>query len=136
MPGGPTATVDLKYVSTHLDAANGTLVLDVNSVRHPTLDVPLRGVGGGTKVCVALLLLEFGRHAVGTRTDSQVTVRNCGGPGYVFTVDSATLLAGAGSQFQLGAVAYPVTLTTGNSVAIPVSFVPTTSGTSSSSCRL
>jgi hypothetical protein len=127
--GGATATVDLMYVSTHLDAANGTLVLDVNSVRHPTLDVPLKGVGGGTKICVAPLLLEFGKHAVGTRTDSQVTVRNCGGPGFVFTVDSATLLAGAGSQFLLDPpVAYPVSLTTGNSVAIPVAFVPTASG--------
>ena len=127
--GGATATVDLAYVSTHLNAANGTLVLSVNSVRHPTLNVPLTGVGGGTKVCVAPLLLEFGKHAVGTRTDSQVNVRNCGGPGYVFTVDSATLLAGAGSQFQLDPpVAYPVTLTTGNSVAIPVAFLPTTSG--------
>ena len=127
--GGATATVDLAYVSTRLAAANGTLVLSVNSVRHPTLNVPLTGVGGGTKVCVAPLLLEFGKHAVGTRTDSQVNVRNCGGPGYVFTVDSATLLAGAGSQFQLDPpVAYPVTLTTGNSVAIPVAFLPTTSG--------
>ena len=55
-------------------------------------------------------------------------MRNCGGPGDVFTVDSATLLAGPGSQFVLGAVAYPVTLTQGASVTIPVSFVPTTSG--------
>src|SRR5262249_27590376 len=126
---GATATVGLNYVSTHLGAANGTLRLSVNSTRHPTLDIPLAGVGGGTKVCVAPLLLEFGKHAVGTRTNSQVTVRNCGGPGYVFTVDSATLLAGAGSQFKLDPpVAYPVTLTTGNSVVIPVAFVPTTSG--------
>jgi hypothetical protein len=126
--GGATATVDLRYLSTHLGPATGTVVLSVNSVRHPMLSIPVRGVGGGAKLCVAPLLLEFGKHAVGTRTDSQVTVRNCGGPGDVFTVDSATLLAGAGSQFQLGPVAYPVTLTTGTSVAIPVSFVPTTSG--------
>ena len=128
IPGGATATVDLKYVSTHLLDAKGTLTVVHDSVRHPTLDIPLTGVGGGAKLCVAPLLLEFGKHAVGTRTDSQVTVRNCGGPGDVFTVDSATLLAGAGSQFQLGAVAYPVTLVTGASVTIPVSFVPTTSG--------
>ncbi|HZX40849.1 MAG TPA: choice-of-anchor D domain-containing protein, partial [Myxococcaceae bacterium] len=128
IPGGATATVDLKYLSTHLGAASGTVELTVNSVKHPKLSIPLRGVGGGAKLCVAPLLLEFGKHAVGTRTDAQVTVRNCGGPGDVFTVDSATLLSGPGSQFQLGAVAYPVTLTTGASVAIPVSFVPTTSG--------
>ena len=127
--GGATATVDLKYVSTHLDAATGTLVLNVDSARHPTLDIPLKGVGGGTKVCVAPLLLEFGKHAVGTRTDSQVTVRNCGGPGFSFTVDSATLLTGAGTQFQLGPVAYPVALNNpGDSLSIPVSFVPKTSG--------
>ena len=122
--------VDLKFVSTHLSPpdALGTLQLSVVSARHPILEVPLRGVGGGAKLCVAPLLLEFGKHALGTRTDSKVTVRNCGGPGDVFTVDSATLLAGAGSQFQLGAVAYPVTLTTGMSVDIPVSFVPTISG--------
>ncbi|MGZ3447091.1 MAG: choice-of-anchor D domain-containing protein, partial [Myxococcaceae bacterium] len=126
--GGATATIDLRYTSTHLLPASGTLVLTVDSPRHPTLSIPLRGVGGGAKLCVAPLLLEFGKHALGTRTDSQVMVRNCGGPGDVFTVDSATLLAGPGSQFQLGAVAYPVTLTTGASVAIPVSFRPTTSG--------
>ena len=126
--GGATATISLNYVSTHLGAANGTLRLNVNSTRHPTLDVPLTGMGGGTKLCVAPLLLEFGKHAVGTRTDSEVTVRNCGGPGDTLTVNSATLLAGAGSQFQLGPVAFPVTLTTGNSVVIPVSFVPTISG--------
>jgi hypothetical protein len=112
----------------HLGPANGTAVLSVDSVRHPTLSIPLRGVGGGAKLCVAPLVLEFGKHAVGTRTDSQVTVKNCGSPGDVFTVDSATLLAGAGSQFQLGPLAYPVTLTFGASVAIPVSFVPTASG--------
>jgi len=129
IPGGGTATVAVNYVSTHLGDAKATLVLNENSVRHPTLSVPVTGVGGGTKVCVAPLLLEFGKHAVGTRTDSAVTVRNCGGPGYVFTVDSATLLAGPGSQFKLDPpVAYPVTLTTGNSVTIPVSFQPTTSG--------
>lgn len=129
IPGGATATVALNYVSTHLNDAKGTLTVLHDSVRHPTLDVPLSGVGGGTKVCVAPLLLEYGKHAVGTRTDSAVTVRNCGGPGYVFTVDSATLLSGPGSQFLLDPpVAYPVTLTTGNSVVIPVAFVPTTSG--------
>ncbi len=128
IPGGATATVDLRYLSTHLGAATGTVVLTVSSVRNPTLSIPVRGAGGGAKLCVAPLLLEFGKHAVGTRTDSQVMVRNCGGPGDVFTVDSATLLAGAGSQFQLGPVASPVTLTTGASVAIPVSFVPTASG--------
>ncbi len=127
--GGATATVAVNYTSTHLDAAAGTLTLTHDSVRHPTLDVPLNGVGGGTKVCVAPLLLEFGKHAIGTRTDSQVTVRNCGGPGYTFDVVSATLLSGAGSQFKLDPpVAYPVTLTTGNSVIIPVSFQPTVSG--------
>src|SRR5262249_12361512 len=94
--GGATATIDLKYVSTHLGAATGNLVLSESSPRHPTLTVPLRGMGGGAKLCVAPLLLEFGKHAVGTRTDSQVTVRNCGGPGDVFTVDSATLLSGPG----------------------------------------
>ncbi len=94
--GGATATVDLRYLSTHLGPASGTLVLSVDSVRHPTLSIPVRGVGGGAKLCVAPLLLEFGKHAVGTRTDSQVMVRNCGGPGDVFTVDSATLLAGRG----------------------------------------
>jgi hypothetical protein len=127
--GGATATVAVNYTSTHLDAAAGTLTVSHDSVRHPTLDVPLSGVGGGTKVCVAPLLLEFGKHAIGTRTDSQVTVRNCGGPGYTFDVVSATLLSGAGSQFVLDPpVAYPVTLTTGNSMIIPVSFQPTVSG--------
>jgi len=127
--GGATATVAVNYTSTHLDAAAGTLTVAHDSVRHPTLDVPLSGVGGGTKVCVAPLLLEFGKHAVGTTTDSQVIVRNCGGPGYVFTVDSATLLSGAGSQFKLvPPVAYPVSLNPGNSVTIPVSFQPTVSG--------
>jgi hypothetical protein len=127
--GGATATVAVNYTSTHLDAAAGTLTVTHDSVRHPTLDVPLSGVGGGTKICVAPLLLEFGKHAIGTRTDSQVTVRNCGGPGYTFDVDSATLLSGAGSQFKLDPpVAYPVTLTTGNSMIIPVSFQPTISG--------
>jgi hypothetical protein len=126
--GGATATIDLKYLSTHLGQASGTLVLSENSVRHPTLSVPLTGVGGGAKLCVAPLLLEFGKHAVGTRTDLQVTVRNCGGPGDVFTVNSATLLAGPGSQFQLGPIAYPVSLTTGASLTIPVSYVPTTIG--------
>ena len=127
--GGATATVAVNYTSTHLDAAAGTLTVAHDSVRHPTLDVPLSGVGGGTKVCVAPLLLEFGKHAVGTTTDSQVIVRNCGGPGYVFTVDSATLLSGPGSQFKLvPPVAYPVSLNPGNSVTIPVSFQPTVSG--------
>ncbi len=129
IPGGATATVDLKYVSTHLGDAKGTLTVHRDSVRHPTLDVPLSGVGGGAKLCVAPLVLEFGKHALNTRTDSQVTVRNCGGPGFVFTVDSATLLSGAGSQFLLDPpVAYPVTLTTGNSVTIPVAFIPKISG--------
>ncbi len=126
--GGATATVDLTYLSTHLGAASGTLVLSENSPRHPTLSIPVRGMGGGAKLCVAPLLLEFGKHAIGTRTDSQVMVKNCGGPGDVFTVNSATLLAGPGSQFQLGPVGYPVTLTTGAQMTIPVSFVPTTSG--------
>jgi hypothetical protein len=129
IPGLGTATVAINYVSTHLGDAKATLVVNSNSVRHPALNVPITGVGGGTKLCVAPLLIEFGKHAVGTRTDSAVTVRNCGGPGYVFTVDSATLLAGAGSQFKLDPpVVYPVTLTQGNSVVIPVSFQPTISG--------
>jgi hypothetical protein len=129
IPGLGTATVAINYSSTHLGDAKATLVVNSNSVRHPTLNVPISGVGGGTKLCVAPLLLEFGKHAVGTVTNSSVTVRNCGGPGYVFTVDSATLLAGPGSQFQLQPpVAYPVTLTQGSSVVIPVSFQPTTSG--------
>ena len=122
--------MDLAYVSTHLGAANGTLVLRVEQRASPhAVHSAVRGVGGGAKLCVAPLLLEFGKHAVGTRTDSQVTVRNCGGPG-------GRVHRRLGDPARRGGlpvparppVAYPVTLTTGTSVAIPVSFVPTTSG--------
>ncbi len=129
LAGGATATVDLSFTSTQLPQLQGNVRFSTMTLGHPnTLDVPLTGTGGGSKLCVAPLLLEYGQHAIGTRTDASVTVRNCGAPGDVFTVNSATLVSGDTSQFQIGAVPFPVTLTQGgpvDSVDIPVSFVPT-----------
>ena len=129
LAGGATATVDVSFTSTQLSQLQGNARFSTMTLGHPnTLDVPLAGTGGGSKLCVAPLLLEYGLHAIGTRTDASVTVRNCGAPGDVFTVNSATLVSGDTTQFQIGPVPFPVTLTQGgpvDSVDIPVSFVPT-----------
>jgi hypothetical protein len=133
VPGLGQVMVDLRYTATHLGLATGTATFTEQSGK--TLGVPLRGAGGGAKLCVAPLQLEYGQHAVNTDTPLTVTVRNCGGPGDVFDVTAATLGGAGASQFFTGPitksgtpVTLPVTLATGESINITVTFHPTAPG--------
>ena len=79
--GGATATVDLRYLSTHLGPASGTLVLSVDSVRHPTLSIPCPGRGRRGEAVRGAAGARVRQARRGDPHRLQVTVRNCGGPG-------------------------------------------------------
>jgi len=141
VPGLGQVTVDLSYTATHLGPATGSATFTEQSGKK--LDVPLRGAGGGAKLCVAPLLLEYGQHALGTDTPLSVTVRNCGGPGDVFDVTGATLGGAGASQFKTGPitksgtpVTLPVSLATSESIVITVTFHPTTTGTAAATLTI
>jgi hypothetical protein len=121
--------LDVGFNATHLGEATGALSFQVQSVRNPTTDVPLRGHGGSAELCVSPPNQDFGLKPVGSKNLLIVHVRNCGSIPLQL-LDAAYDPTGAhNNQFSLGQTApFPQTLGVGEATQVRAFYEPTRTG--------
>ncbi len=132
---GEVRGFQLRYSPDHQGPAQDTAHYHVESRRHPTLPVGLRGYGGAAELCVSPLTYDFGLQPLGSKTRVMVNVKNCGSS----NAGALTLQTLAwqgdpeGLQFNHGPVTLPYVLQPGQEVNIPVYYEPTRPGSASGS---
>lgn len=125
---GPGKHLDatLTLAPTHLGEARGGLVLLSGSRRWPRLSLDLRGIGGGPEAGASPARLDFGTHAVGSKTALPIRLQNNGGSVVPLQIDVLHVL---GDATFVVAWAGPLTLEAGDFVDVPVFFEPDRQGT-------
>jgi len=133
---GEVRGFQFRYSPDHQGPAQDTAVYAVESRRHPTLSVGLRGYGGAAELCVSPLSYDFGKQPLGSKTRVMVNVKNCGSS----NVGALTLLSlewqpapDGAVQFNHTPLAMPYTLQPGQEVNIAVFYEPTRAGSATGS---
>ncbi len=123
----------VRYSPGHMGEANGQLQVSVDSARHPTTDVALKGFGGAAELCVSPLSYDFGLLPVGAKVSTMVTLRNCGadngGPLVISDLSFADEPYIPGNKdFSVQRPPMPLTLLPGQEVQVKVFYEPTQEG--------
>ncbi len=134
---GETRSWELTYSPGHPNLAEESVRFLVQSVRHPTTEITLRGFGGAPELCVspADLNLDFGEKPLGSKTFRLVTVKNCGadngGPLTLLGLSWGDDLTAPDGQFAHGELTTPYTLQQGEEVTFKVFYEPVRAGPAS-----
>jgi hypothetical protein len=124
---GQSLTLNVMFNPAASGTDAGTLTI-VSDASNPTVDVALSGAGTSPgQLTVSPGTVSFGNVNVGT-SQSQTGTLTAGSNGIV--VSSASW---NGAGFTLSGIAFPVTLTAGQSVPFSVTFDPQSAGSSSGS---
>ncbi|AEI66354.1 choice-of-anchor D domain-containing protein [Corallococcus macrosporus] len=125
---GEVRTFTFRYSPDHQGAAQDTALYHVESRRHPTTPVALRGYGGAPELCVSPSFHDFGTQPLGAKVRVIINVKNCGasneGGLTINTLDWLPQQGGA-PQFNHTPLALPVTLPPGGEVNLEVFYEPT-----------
>ncbi|MFP2924765.1 choice-of-anchor D domain-containing protein [Pyxidicoccus sp. 3LG] len=128
---GEVRGFQLRYSPDHQGAAQDTALYHVESRRHPTLPVELKGYGGAAELCVSPLSYDFGKQPLGSKTRVIVNVKNCGSSNAgALTLHTLEWEPAPGGpvQFNHTPLAMPHTLLPGEEVNISVFYEPTRTG--------
>jgi len=125
---GEVRVFTLRYSPDHQGVARDTALYHVESRRHPTTPVALRGHGGAPELCVSPLFYDFGTQPLGAKVRVIVNVKNCGASNEGgLTLNTLEWLPpqGGAAQFNHTPLALPVTLPPGGEVNLEVFYEPT-----------
>jgi hypothetical protein len=131
---GEIRTWELRYSPGHMGPASDKASFLVESRRHPTTDVELRGFGGAAELCVSPLSHDFGRQPLGLKTAVVVNVKNCGsangGPITLYGLEFHSLDGhpDADVQFNVTPRPLPHRLLPGEELSFKVFYEPTREG--------
>ncbi|ATB26867.1 choice-of-anchor D domain-containing protein [Melittangium boletus] len=131
---GEIRSWEMRYSPGHMGEATNLASFSVNSRRHPTTDVALRGFGGASELCVSPLSRDFGPQPLGSKTSQVINVKNCGaangGPLTIQGLDLQPLdgSTAATNPIHLVAQTLPHRLMPGEEVNLRVYFEPTQEG--------
>jgi hypothetical protein len=129
---GQSFTFNVSFASSSTGTTNGTLSVSSNAV-NPSLSIPLTGSGTtGTpgQLAVSPASINFGNVPVGSsqKQTARLTVTN--GP---VTVSSASI---TGTEFSVSGISFPLTIASGQSASLNVTFAPQASGSASATLVL
>ncbi|MBM7115219.1 choice-of-anchor D domain-containing protein [Archangium primigenium] len=131
---GETRSWEFRYSPGHMGEALNVASFRVESRRHPTTDVALRGFGGAAELCVSPLSRDFGPQPLGSKTVQVINVKNCGaangGPLNLLGLDLQPLDGSTPetNPIHLTAQTLPHRLLPGEEVNLRVYFEPTREG--------
>jgi len=136
---GEVREFEFRYSPGHMGPAEDMARYHVESRRHPTTDVTLRGFGGAAELCVSPVAHDFGRQPLGSKTRVVVNVKNCGssnaGALTLNTLEWQPDPTGD-AQFNHAPLAMPHTLQPGQEVNLSVFYEPTRTGVATGSLVL
>ncbi|PTL78361.1 choice-of-anchor D domain-containing protein [Vitiosangium sp. GDMCC 1.1324] len=131
---GETHSWELRYSPGHMGPAEDKAFFHVESKRHPTTDVQLRGHGGAAELCVSPVSHDFGRQPLGSKTAVVVNVKNCGaangGPLTIHGLEFHSMDGhpDADVQFNVAGPLLPYRLLPGEEVNLKVFYEPSREG--------
>jgi hypothetical protein len=127
LTAGQSFTFKVRFTPAVNGDANGTISV-VSNAPNPTLTIPLSGTGlSAGELTISPAAMNFGDVVVGTTKSLAGTLSASGAS---VTVSSAT---SSNPKFTVGGLSFPFTIAAGKSAALSVTFMPTDSGTASSS---
>ncbi len=134
LPPGASTTVSITFAPTAEGQRSASLVITDSAAGNPH-SIPLSGTGTAPAFGISPTILAFGNQLVGTTTTArQITITNNGTAQLVI---SAIDLAGSNPpDFGFSAGTLPLSITTGASVTIDVTFTPSVTGNRSASLRI
>jgi len=122
---GKSATLTITFTPTSSGTVGGSVF-----VSGPGISIPLTGTGTSTgpgQLAISPTALSYGNVSVGTTDTLPLTMSAVGAS---VTVSSAS---SSSSQFVMAGASFPLTIASGQSVALNVAFTPKASGTVSGS---
>lgn len=123
--GGQSATLTVTFTPTSSGTIGGSIF-----VSGPGISIPLTGTGASTgsgQLTISPTALNYGNVSVGTTDTLPLTMSAVGAS---VTISSAS---SSSSQFVMAGASFPLTITSGQSVAFNVAFTPKSTGTVSGS---
>ncbi len=128
-PGG-TKTVVVSFTPTAAGNANGTLTFSTDDPNNPTASYTLTGTGIEPVIAVTPSPVAFGNQRINTTGNKVLTVNNTGTDKLTIT---ALAVTGSGYATTNGV---PLVVDPGSSVAIALTFKPTTLGPAAGNLRI
>jgi Abnormal spindle-like microcephaly-assoc'd, ASPM-SPD-2-Hydin len=130
---GQTLALPVTFAPAVSGSVAGTVTIVSNSITNPTYTVALSGTGmtATRQLTMSASSLNYGNVADGSSSTITLTATSSGN-----SAASLSSLSLSGSGFSMGTVALPLSLSPGQSLAIPVTFGPKTAGTVSGSLTL
>ena len=109
--------------------ATDTLRIASSSARTPTLDVGVRGIGGGPEIQVTVRsggdCLSFGQVPLGSRPQQFLTISNIGADAAAPPLEVTNIFPVPGTSLLFGTdVTLPIRIPTGQSVDVPIWYEP------------
>jgi hypothetical protein len=128
---GQSATLTVRYQPTAAGTDSGCLAIASNDAASPVVNLGVGGTGVAEAVPAVVLSpasLDFGTVTVGSSASRTASIQNTGtGP---LTVNGISLCAGSSPEFSWSPSA-PLTVATGQSAALTVTYKPAGDGTDS-----
>ncbi|MBF5041304.1 choice-of-anchor D domain-containing protein [Aggregicoccus sp. 17bor-14] len=134
---GETRSWTMTYSPGHPNLAEDSARFTVQSKRHPTTEITMRGFGGASEVCLSPSGGEvlFGEKPLGSKTFRLVTVKNCGadngGPLRLLGLSWGDAARPADGQFTNAPLATPYVLQQGEEVTFKIFYEPVREGPAS-----
>lgn len=131
LAAGQTANFTVTFAPQSTGAASGNITITSNG-SNPTLTIPLTATGVASGQLTSNPSSEaFGNVTVGSQQTASVTLTNTGGTSV--TISQAQV---SGTGFSLSGISTPITLSSGQSTNLSVTFAPTASGAGSGSVNI
>ena len=131
---GQSANLALTFDPTAAGAVSGSVVIVSNDPSNATVTVPLSGTGSNTptgQLTASPTTVGFGNVAVGGNKVQQITLTNSGNA--AVKISSITE---SGTGYSFSGAATPITVNSGQSIVVSVTYAPTTAGASSASIKV
>ncbi len=123
---GQTLALPVTFAPTVSGSIAGKVTIVSNSMTNPTYTVALSGTGVAAtrQLTMSATSLNYGNVTDGASATITLTATSSGN-----SAASLSSMSLSGSGFSMGTLALPLSLSPGQSLAIPITFAPKTSGT-------
>ncbi len=127
LPSGQAASISVSVKPTAAGNMTGTLSVGIDSAATPVvLNLSATGVSPQQQISLSSATVDFGTVSVGTQGTQSLVITNAGAADLTVSIVALT-----GSEFSLSGFATPKTISSGQTAALTLTFIPTAAGSAS-----
>jgi hypothetical protein len=132
VPSGQTTSVSVSVKPTATGNMTGTLSVGVDPANAPVvLNLNATGVNPQQQISLSNPSVDFGSVSVGTQGTQSLAITNVGAADL-----TVSMLVLTGSEFSVSGIATPKVISSGQTAALTITFVPTAAGSASGSLAI